>query len=650
MIKITRFNPFILFLKCLWHLHRRTSCYLQKKKAISTDRRVPVSSDSVLMPLFDSFPVRDFQADNEEVISLFQTGIFDFLGTGWISRRSHLDSSSNDQLAVHSSFSGKLKSMISQEYRCLDWQTDPRSSKSGSAKLFWKDNMALSGTVPGFDIKQPWELGRMQYLPEVALYAAVHPDKKKQLELFFRDSILDFISSNPFDMGAQWACSMDVAVRAVNLLVAHDLFRTSGTVFDSEFESLFSNLIVLHGRHIWNNLEKQLSFSNNHYFADLCGLIFIGTATNETTEGKRLLRFGVKEFRKELHHQFLPDGGNFEASTTYHVQVGEMVVFTLALLAGKGEIQCWSASEQQFVSDLVSKIRRLAQAAIAPDGRIVQIGDNDSGVFLHLAPIRFKENGTWNEDRRNIAGFLAAASALLSRNANESSPDCILVQALMRGESLPSTSEKEQGMSLLQGSVSQLETYKLPFQERSVFRTQPLKKNEEIKLDFFPDFGLAIWRCSNFWMSLFWGQPGQCGVGGHSHNDKLSMILFIDKQPILNDPGSFCYTGDPQTRNLYRSWKVHPMAIPVTDPEDEFKDSSIFSFHSDFSTEITHLDLGGINIVLKARNNTFKRSITIQDDGSIHIETESLVSFNTKKEIIQVSDGYGSTENRKNIA
>lgn len=133
--------------------------------------------------------------------------------------------------------------------------------------------------VKGFDIKQPWELGRMQYLCEIAFLHVQKCFPEQNFRKFFKDSILDFYASNPYGMGYQWEYSMDVAIRAINLLTAYSLFKTTGVTGNNrEFHFIFTRLIYLHGKHIWKNLEKELYFTNNHYFANICSLIFIGTA------------------------------------------------------------------------------------------------------------------------------------------------------------------------------------------------------------------------------------------------------------------------------------------------------------------------------------------------------------------------------------
>ena len=625
-------------LKCLWHLRQKSSLFLQKYQAFRSDLRRPVQEMSLQM-LFSSFPSESHISTPIAVVKQYLAGCFDLLGTGWISRHNQQDFLL-DQQQYHREYSQTLRMMISPNYHLLNWQLDPRSGESGTAMYFWWNNTARTG-VKGFDIKQPWELGRMQYLCEIAVLHVQKSLPEQDLWLFFKDSVLDFDASNPYDMGCQWGCSMDVAIRAVNLLTAYSLFQTAGVGGDNrEFHSIFTRLIYLHGKHIWKNLEKQLYFTNNHYFADLCGLIFIGTALYQTSEGRKWFAFAVKEFRKELVKQFLSDGGNFEASSTYHVQVGEMVIFTLALLIGSGEMETWSEKEQQQTMTLVAGILELAQALVAPDGNLVQIGDNDSGIFLHLAPAWEKRGELPEENRRNIIGFVSAASVLLSRATKEQvrHPDAQLIRALLKEKKPPIILEHIRENEFKVTATSEIP--ELPFRVVKEFYI-PKIEPELLQLKYFPDFGVAVWSAPNLWLSLFWGGPGQCDVGGHSHNDKLSMILFVDGKPVLNDPGSFCYTGDPVKRNLYRSVHSHPLAVSVSDSENEFAGCGLFAFPWTFNTK--PIKVGHNELILKftTQKKCAIRHVRINCNGSVNVQTITDFHWIPPLATTVFSDGYG---------
>lgn len=255
--------------------------------------------------------------------------------------------------------SQRICQLVDSEYIPIDWHIDFKSGYRWSEKTWYKD--IKFGHKLGVDIKVPWELARMQHLPQLAIAYAnfksqvlsfknerensviFSENQKNQHRLEdpkkyvreFRNQVLDFISTNPPRFGVNWVCAMDVAIRAANWIMAYDLFSASGAQYDKEFEAVFTRSIYEHGLHIVNNLEwYDQQQRGNHYLADIAGLAFIAAFLPSTKETDAWLAFAVQELVTEVGHQFYPDGGNFEGSTAYHRLSAEMVYFATALILG----------------------------------------------------------------------------------------------------------------------------------------------------------------------------------------------------------------------------------------------------------------------------------------------------------------------------
>jgi hypothetical protein len=331
--------------------------------------------------------------------------------------------------------------------------------------------------VLGVDVKVPWELSRMQHLPQLALtYLRIEHEmpEREKIKAEFRNQVLDFVATNPPDYGVNWVCTMDVAIRATNIILAYELFKTGLASFDPEFESILVSSIYAHGSHIIHNLEWRNNQRNNHYLADICGLAFIAVALPQTEETNVWLAFSTQELIKEVDYQFYPDGGNFEGSTAYHRLSAEMVYFTTALLLGLNEsrknalinynfknlktgrrkpkltpspLKLYSLlgdskttiQSSPFKSSYFERLKRMTEFVIditKQDGHFIQIGDNDSGRFFKLTPvyepmavfearIRFMNlqgynelpdhANYWMEDSLNASHIVAAASGLFNR-------------------------------------------------------------------------------------------------------------------------------------------------------------------------------------------------------------------------------------------
>ena len=58
-----------------------------------------------------------------------------------------------------------------------------------------------------------------------------------------------------------------------------------------------------------------------------------------------------------------------------------------------------------------------------------------------------------------------------------------------------------------------------------------------------------------------WGRPGPAS---HSHADWLAPVLYLDREPILIDPGVFGYDVGARLRDAFRGWEAHNAILPGT--------------------------------------------------------------------------------------
>lgn len=319
--------------------------------------------------------------------------------------------------------SQRLWRLIDSDYLPIDWHIDFKSGYRWAENTWYLD-IPYSHKL-GVDVKVPWELSRMQHLPQLAWayalavngeadFAAPHRYIRE-----FRNQILDFIATNPPRFGVNWTCTMDVAIRVANWLVAYDLFAAYGAEFDPEFEAEFKRSIYQHGLHIINNLEWSPQLRANHYLADIVGLLFVAAYLPRTAETDNWLAFAVQELITEVQCQFYSDGANFEASTCYHRLSAEMVVYATALVLGlppekqdalqeydhrlhknrpqlkpapiplyslPGKPETFTPFPAWYI-DLLEKMAEFTMHITKPNHKIPQIGDNDSGRFLKLHPL-----------------------------------------------------------------------------------------------------------------------------------------------------------------------------------------------------------------------------------------------------------------------
>ena len=163
---------------------------------------------------------------------------FDLLGSGWV--KNSYDSVAFGLEGYKYDMNVVAPSSVSEGYEPIDWQKDFKSGFRWSEKKWYKDQRIAHKL--GSDIKVPWELARLQHLPQLAIFTMMDPNLKEQNLKEFKNQILDFIRNNPPRMGVNWTCTMDVGIRVANMLVAYDIFCQidGGGILDQKFKQTFS--------------------------------------------------------------------------------------------------------------------------------------------------------------------------------------------------------------------------------------------------------------------------------------------------------------------------------------------------------------------------------------------------------------------------
>jgi len=77
----------------------------------------------------------------------------------------------------------------------------------------------------------------------------------------------------------------------------------------------------------------------------------------------------------------------------------------------------------------------------------------------------------------------------------------------------------------------------------------------------FPDVGIYVMRSEHIYLVAACQPIGINGVGAHKHNDWLSFELCVDGNPVIIDPGTYCYTGNMEMRRLFRSTAYHNTVV-----------------------------------------------------------------------------------------
>lgn len=448
---------------------------------------------------------------------------------------------------------------------------------------FYK-NIKIVNLNNNADIKVPWELSRFQHIPTLGQAYLLTNNLKYPLE--FKNQIEDWIKKNPIEMSVNWTCTMDVAIRTCNWILGYYFFKDCPkNKINKEFWLKFNKILYLHGKYIFNNLEKADQYNSNHYLSDLAGLIWLGLyfknirydKEDSKNNPKIWLDFGLKEFEKEMKSQVNPDGTDYEASTAYHCLVTELFLFT-SILCSKNNI---TFSEKYM--DKLEKMVDFIMNITKPNEYIPLLGDMDSGRFIILSDYE-------NLDKRDFRYLIALGGEYFNRNDFK-----------------------------FYFSNDNDRTSFWCFESITKIKGKPLIN---LKSKAYKDSGYYILRNDKIYIIIKCGPNGMNGNGGHTHNDQLSFELNVSSRDFFIDPGTYVYTADYKLRNLFRSTSMHNTLQVRNLEQNNFEEREVFAINNETKVQLLNFD-----------NNYFKgRHYGYKDKAGIVVERE--VKLEDKKVII----------------
>jgi hypothetical protein len=362
------------------------------------------------------------------------------------------------------------------------------------------------------DVKVPWELSRCQHFTALGQAYWLTGDERYAEE--YRAEIEDWIAVNPFAYSVNWACAMDVALRAINWIWGFYFFAGSRACADPGFQRLLLRNLFLHGEFVFRNLEKG-DVNGNHYLSDGAGLVFLGLFFRHTSQGQRWLDQGKTIVFDEMPLQVSDDGVDFEQSTSYQRLVLELFQTSYVLLEKHGE-KVPAAHAERLV-----RMLEFVAAYTKPDGLAPLIGDADDGRVQKLGSQRL------NDHRYLVStGCVRAGRADLKAAAGQFWPESFWMlgpAGAAAFDALPAANDQR-------GSVA------------------------------FPAGGFYVLRSPSAHVIVDCGEVGMGGRGGHGHNDITSFELFLNGINVVTDCGAYLYTASREWRNRFRSTAFHNVA------------------------------------------------------------------------------------------
>jgi hypothetical protein len=122
----------------------------------------------------------------------------------------------------------------------------------------------------------------------------------------------------------------------------------------------------------------------------------------------------------------------------------------------------------------------------------------------------------------------------------------------------------------------------------------------------FATAGIYVLRHDRDQITLHGGPTGMGGVGPHGHNDQLAFEWCRDGQPVILDPGTWTYTGDPAGRDRFRSTAYHA-TVRIDGEEQNPIPDDLFRLPDVTQTRCLDWDDGPDAITYTGRHHGYQR-------------------------------------------
>ncbi|MEU6675107.1 alginate lyase family protein [Streptomyces sp. NPDC046925] len=388
-----------------------------------------------------------------------------------------------------------------------DWWYDPKTGRRAPWGYAFDVPYRSEDTVG--DIKQIWEPSRHQYLTVLAAAYAVTGDER------YAERVAAHLRSwwevNPPLRGVHWISGIELGIRLLSWVWVRRLldgWPGAAALFED-------NPVALH--QIWHHQRWLAAFpsrgssANNHVIAEAAGQFAAACAFDWFPSSEGWRADALRSLERHLKSNTFPSGLNRELATEYHGLVLELALAAVA--------EADAAGVRVPASIRLVLLRMTDALAAVVDNRLrpPRQGDADDGHGLVV-------DGAGTE---RWGSLLATGDAVFGRLAW-----------------WPAVTGTDVRTPLLAALIT-------PYAKSGTAR--PASRPAH-----FADAGMTILRApGEIWARCDGGPHGFLSIAAHAHADALSVEVRHDGVDVLADPGTFCYHGEPEWRQYFRSTLGH---------------------------------------------------------------------------------------------
>ncbi|MCL8013273.1 alginate lyase family protein [Streptomyces sp. AS02] len=395
-----------------------------------------------------------------------------------------------------------------------DWWSDPKTGRR--APWGYAFDVPYRSEDAVGDIKQIWELSRHQYLTVLAAAYAITGNERYAERV--AEHLRSWWAANPPLRGVHWISGIELGIRLLSWVWIRRLldgWPGAAGLFEGNPAAV---------KQIWHHQRWLAAFpsrgssANNHVIAEAAGQFAAACAFGWFPSSARWQADALRSLERHLRGNTFGSGLNRELATEYHGLVLELGLAAVA--------EADAAAVPVPASIRLVLLRMTDALAAVVDGRLrpPRQGDADDG---HGLVVDGAGTDRWGS-------LLATGDAVFGRLAW-----------------WPEVTGTDVRTALLAALIR-------PYSKNA---TAPAVSRPAGRPAHFADAGMTILRgpegAGEIWCRCDGGPHGFLSIAAHAHADALSVEVRHDGVDVLADPGTYCYHGQPQWRQYFRSTLGH---------------------------------------------------------------------------------------------
>lgn len=265
--------------------------------------------------------------------------------------------------------------------RPVHWLMNPFSDASHNAQVHWCNYATFS--TEASDIKDVWEPSRFACSYWLARAYALTGDEAYP-EAFWT-MFESWCRQNPHNMGPNWKCGQETALRSMAWCFAMYAFWNAESTTPSRIVDMVK-LLALQAHRIAGNIGYAVSQKNNHAISEAVGLLTTSWLFPELRGSDHWQKIGRGVLEREVARQVYDDGSYVQHSMNYH-----RVILHTCLWA----IRLAELNDRPLSQALTQRISQagnfLYEMLDSTSGHVPNYGANDGALPLPLTACDYRE-------------------------------------------------------------------------------------------------------------------------------------------------------------------------------------------------------------------------------------------------------------------